>query len=130
MKIVCRNIYHLSGPQTIFSIKYWYKSRNTKNPGPKRSFHLGEQFTQRRRHWSKNEQKSWKPSCFLRVSIENPTILDFTRSFRFTMETLRKHEYFYDFSSLFSQCRRIWVNCSPRWNDIFAPGFFVLRSLY
>ena len=44
--------------QTIFSIEYWYRSWSTKNPGSKKSFHLGDQFTQRRRHRSKNEKNS------------------------------------------------------------------------
>ena len=25
--------------------------------------------------------------------------------------------------------RRVWVNCSPNWNEIFAPVFFVLQGI-
>ena len=32
-------------------------------------------------------------------------------------------------SSFFMVGRRVWVNCSPSWNDIFAPGFFVVQGI-
>ena len=43
------------------------------------------------------------------------------------METLRKPEHFLDFCSFFEQCRLLWVNWSPRWNDFLIQDFLCFK---
>ena len=35
-----------------------------------------------------------------------------------------KSDFLNTFSPIFGHRRRLWVNWSPRWNNIFDPGFF------
>ena len=46
--------------QTIFSIEFWYRHWSTKKTGSKKSFHLGEQFTQTQRPTLQNGGNSSK----------------------------------------------------------------------
>ena len=107
--------------------------------------HLGEQCTQTRWHSPKMEQirpilfekyflrkfnENFEKSKILifRKKSRKIKIYDFSKfSLNFRKNIFRK--MFGRICPIFEECHRVWVNCSPRWNDIFDPVFFVLQGM-
>ena len=133
-----------ASPETIFSIDYWSIPCSTKKNWSKniipawRTIHSNAAtdhakwgkfdkkipkniFFENSMNISKN-QKFW----FLRKNISKIENFNFSK---FSLNFRRKYfwDFFVEFPPFCMVGRRVWVNCSPSWNDIFAPGFLCYK---